>query len=212
MIIDVISDLHGFLPEMGGADLLIVAGDICGYDKESEITDFANWASSQNYKNIIFIAGNHDNALMNYSPSEIAPRVHYLCDSEIIIDGNKIWGTPWTKWFHGINPRCKAFTMSSEKELRKKWALIPNDTNILVTHSPPYGILDRVEYIEENVGSPSLLERVKQIKPKIHAFGHIHQWGGQYIDTPHTISINGAYVDEFYQPHNGFTRIEYHDK
>src|SRR5690554_6389041 len=93
----------------------------------------------------------------------------------------KIWGSPWTNDFHGVHPKCKAF-MLSEHELAKKWALIPDDVDILVTHSPPYGIFDQVrvrgvfsvEKQHESVGSKSLLQELEnRIKPWLHVFGHI---------------------------------------
>jgi Icc-related predicted phosphoesterase len=60
----------------------------------------------------------------------------------------------------------------SKGNASKIWSSIPLDTEILITHIPPYGILDGKE------GCSSLLERVKEVKPRFHIFGHIHQWNG----------------------------------
>src|SRR5260370_12302474 len=159
MIIDVVSDLHGNFPKLEGGDLLIVAGDLTAKDDERGWLDFENWIYEQKYKEKIIIAGNHDNFLQTIDEHrmwkywEKIPNVTYLCDSgtEILcypyldppnLDNIgvpykrktiKVWGSPWTKTFEGMNPKCKAFTCDTEEELAEKWKLIPEDTDILIT-------------------------------------------------------------------------------
>jgi Icc-related predicted phosphoesterase len=235
MIIDCISDLHGYYPELEGGDLLIVAGDLTAQDMDYEYWKFNKWITDQSYLygKVIVIAGNHDNLLIQTADRHMAHAychpAEYLCDSETEFEGLKIWGSPWTKTFEGMNPHCKAFTLDSEQELKEKWKLIPEDSDILVTHSPPRGILDQVEredvFIEghqcdilENVGSSSLQNSVasKRYVLKLHVFGHIHEAYGIWdirniqkeLGDPITpIFVNASHVNERYQPVNKPVRI-----
>lgn len=171
-----------------------------------------------------------------------AVKVQYLCDSgtefeyEIQVDHPcsndrisidvlcyekrklKIWGSPWTKTFEGMNPHCKAFTCDTEEELEEKWKKIPYGVDILITHSPPFKILDQVCYINagedvaEHVGSTSLKEYVlNKVKPKLWIWGHIHEAYGQreiVLDYPNTITcVNASHVNEHYKPVNKPIRI-----
>jgi len=210
MIIDCISDLHGFLPELEGGDLLLVAGDLTAHDSVIEHQKFVEWLSEQPYRKKVYIAGNHDGhyqrPLENYP---IYPDCHYLEDCGIEFEGLKIWGSPWSLWFKGIHPRCKAFT-GTESDLKKKYELIPEETDILITHGPPYGTMDVVRSFHtgkaEHVGSTILAGTLNTLKNlKLHCFGHIHEGYGKSKDSR---SVNASYVDEQYMPVNKPIRIE----
>jgi len=223
MIIDCISDLHGYYPKLEGGDLLIVAGDCTATDSMQCWDNFFKWFDKQNYKKKIYISGNHDNFLTqccnNVQCADIVyssecEKQEYLCDSGTEFEGLKIYGSPWCKTFVGMNPHCKAFTVDTEEELAEKWALIPNDIDILITHSPPFGFFDRIlrqnkwGYIVEYTGSLSLRNQVMdRIKPQIHIFGHIHEWGGKMVDTCTTKFVNASHVNEYYRPVNQPIRI-----
>lgn len=175
MIIDCIADLHGYYPELPGGDLLIVAGDLTARDLENEHALFDYWINEQPYKKKVVIAGNHDNVLAeNRLKFQFC---EYLCDSGTEFEGLKIWGSPWTKKFAGMNSYCMAFTCNTEEELAEKWALIPSDIDILVTHSPPYGILDSngKEYCGSTTLRNIILDGNKFKNKKAHIFGHIHE-------------------------------------
>lgn len=227
MIIDCISDLHGHYPQLDGGDLLIIAGDMTKNDHVKSWLEFYKWLEKQNqkYKKCVCIAGNHDNffsqSISNKEAEEMGIPcdgfLDYLCDSGTEFDGLKIWGSPWTKSFEGMNPKCKYFTLDTEEELAEKWALIPENTDILITHGPPLGIMDKVENFFEGkieyTGSSSLhkLFYYEQLMPKLHIFGHIHEGHGlvEYMqDMPYTKFINCSYVNEKYQPVNKPIRIE----
>lgn len=227
MIIDCISDLHGHYPELEGGDLLIVAGDLTAGDKTEQYEQFFTWLCMQDhYRKKILIAGNHDNGLLETHPKKIENGIYhnfecceYLCDSGTEFEVLKIWGSPWTKRFEGMNPDCMAFTCETDDELLEKWAMIPHDIDIIITHSPPYGRMDDVQdYMNgkiENVGSFSLRERIRQIRPKLHVFGHIHERHGMqrpnlgFINCPgYPIFVNASYVNERYEPVNKPIRIE----
>lgn len=216
MIIDCISDLHGYYPTLEGGDLLIVAGDLTARDEKEQYEEFFNWMKNQEYRKKVFICGNHDNQAMSQFDWYDA---EYLCDSgtEVVTNGNrlKIWGSPWSSTFKGMNPHCKAFTCDTEEELAVKFSLIPEDVDILITHSPSHGILDSV--LDQSVGfeneytrycgSISLREKFFQIKPKLHVFGHIHEWGGKSIDLTTSICINASIVNEKYEHVNKPVRV-----
>ncbi len=225
MKIDCISDLHGFYPELEGGDLLIVAGDLTASDHPYEYNKFARWIRSFEYKKRIVISGNHDNWIIdsnNLGIQEAAEigEFEYLCDSGTEFEGLKIWGSPWTKTFEGMNPHCKAFTVDSEDDLEKKWKNMPYDVDILITHSPPFGVLDQVvkgdRFIEghqcdkfENVGSLHLYLLLKYaLRPRLHVFGHIHEGYGQEQRFTNCISVNASHVNERYQSVNKLIRIE----
>jgi len=216
MIIDCIADLHGYYPELEGGDLLIVAGDLTARDTGLEYDYFVEWILKQNYSSRIVIPGNHDNNLQRaQSPFsglwDDPPNLIYLCDSGTEFEGLKIWGSPWTKTFEGINPKCKAFTCDTEDELAEKWLTCPNDVDILITHSPPLGILD-TNVFQKECGSNSLRNLMFKVKPSLMIFGHIHECGGKSIDLTTTFCVNASHVNEKYQPQNKAIRIEFDTK
>ncbi len=213
MIIDCISDLHGYLPKLEGGDLLIVAGDLTARDESEQYEYFFEWLSEQNYRKKIFISGNHDNLHMSQFDWFDA---EYLCDSGTEFEGLKIFGTPWTKTFPGMNPHCKAFTCDTEDQLHDKFKLIPHDTNILISHSPPYGVLDGIPMEDGSlfhVGSTSLSKAIATHWDSgliFHVFGHIHEaYGERKEQNPifSTHQINASYVNERYKPVNKPVRI-----
>lgn len=208
--IDCISDLHGHYPVLEGGDLLIVAGDLTARDLENEVALFDYWLNKQKYSAKIVIGGNHDNVLQQ----KILKLQFgtYLQDSGCSFNGFKIWGSPWTKTFEGMNPHCKAFTCDTEEELADKFSFIPDDIDILVTHCPPYVIYDTVkrypQNIEESTGSKYLLNKFRGSQTlKLHAFGHIHEHGGKSAWIGMTNFINCSHVNEHYKPVNKPVRV-----
>lgn len=221
MIIDCVSDLHGKFPVLSGGDLLIVAGDCTSNDSTAAWMAFFSWLEAQNYKKKITVAGNHDNFLTScISTTEAAEMgldhdldFDYLCDSGTEFGSLKIWGSPWTRSFEGMNPHCKAFTLDTEEQLAEKFALIPHDVDILITHGPPNSVLDRGGRSMMPLGSFSLFDELDsfRIKPKLHVFGHIHEFGSQFISGNGILFINASYMDECYLPRKGYIRCRYLD-
>jgi len=181
-----ISDLHGQLypPDQLECDLLLIAGDICplhehsitGYAMQSIWLDekFRPWLKEVPAKYIVAICGNHDVVFEKF-PKEVPSDLpwHYLQDNSITIKGLKIYGTPYTNWFLDW-----AFNLDkddpNETKLRLCFEQIPNDTDILMTHGPPHGILDQIAGVGDHLGSVALRERVFKVKPRLHVHGHIH--------------------------------------
>lgn len=207
-----ISDTHNKhkqinLPE---GDILIHGGDITSMGYEHEVRSFIWWF--QNIKNFdykLFIAGNHDLSFEN-KPDWIFHYINnenlsqsdcdYLEDNELSINNEtnniKIYGSPWQPEFcdWGFNlPR-------NGDKLKEKWDMIPIDTDILITHGPPQTILDSAgpPINKPLLGCELLLDRVKEVKPKIHVFGHIHSARGvKYVND--TLFVNASVLNEQYQ-------------
>ena len=189
MEITIISDTHGMHRELnlGQGTLLIHAGDITEYGTEEEVIDFVHWFSKQHYTYKIFIAGNHDLFLEECTAAKIKKLlpagIIYLQNSGVLIEGLKIWGSPVTPYFLGM-----AFNERADTAIKKVWSKIPVDTNILITHAPPKGILDG------GIGCDELLKQVNKIKPMLHCFGHAHGCNG-IIKTEATSFVNAAMVN-----------------
>ncbi len=158
-------------------DVLLHAGDI-GYRSDiRELKDFLDWFGGLKHPYKIFIAGNNDFFLEKEKPAAIKkllPKtVHYLKDEDIEVEGITIWGSPYTPWFHQW-----AFSKRRGTALAAHWKKIPSHTDILLTHGPPYGILD-VLYNDQHIGDKDLLKAVLDATPKVHVYGHIHESYGQ---------------------------------
>ena len=195
----VISDTHNKHSslKLDGGDVLLHCGDFSGKGLEKQIADFNSWLGLQDFKYKIVIAGNHD-FLFEKEPEKaqsLLTNAIYLEDSFTVINGIKIYGSPWQPWFYDW-----AFNLHRGKALEEKWDLIPNDTDILLTHGPPYGIKDLTSRTE-NVGCEDLLKRINQIKPKVHCFGHIHEDSGIWEENG-TKFINASICDFNYKPSN----------
>ncbi|WP_338760779.1 metallophosphatase domain-containing protein [Bernardetia sp. ABR2-2B] len=196
-----ISDTHGqhknlHLPKLEGRKtMLIHTGDISKRGKEDEIKDFLEWFEVQDYTYKIFIAGNHD-FLFETNPSLaesfIPENIIYLNNSSVEVEGIKIWGSPITPRFYDW-----AFNCDRGEKIRNYWQQIPLDTDILLTHGPAYGILDQtIQGLK--VGCEELIQVVEKVKPKIHAFGHIHEAYGM-IQKSDTTFINVSVLDIRYK-------------
>jgi Icc-related predicted phosphoesterase len=159
-----ISDTHSkhlLLKNFPKADIIVHSGDASFSGSDSEVLDFLNWFCDLDYRHKIFVAGNHDDCLDGEQIEGLPDNCHYLCHSGVEIEGVKFWGVP-------------LFTGDALKEGRTEQiiAQIPENTDVLVSHSPPYGILD----FDDNIhyGCPDLLKAVERISPRYHLFGHIH--------------------------------------
>ena len=120
----------------------------------------------------------------------------YLEDSWCEVFGYKIYGSPWQVTYPDW-----AFFADPEINSTKKWKQIPTDTDIIITHNPPFNIMDKcVDNSQE--GSVSLLNEImERIKPKIHVFGHVHEGYGK-VKMGETLFINASTCDEDYEPVN----------
>jgi len=212
-----LSDTHSFHDRIAGGvpdgDVLIHAGDFCGQNSKIAVGTFLEWWAEQPHKHKVLIAGNHDGNF-EFDPTwcrkalaEICPETHYLQDTGCEIEGVKFFGEPWQPEFNNWH-----FNLPRGSKLAEKWALIPDDTDVLVTHGPPHGILDECpEWLPTfnqsrtktvHVGCEELTKALVRIKPKVHVFGHIHEGYGRHLGENGTLYINAANVDGQYQPVN----------
>jgi Icc-related predicted phosphoesterase len=161
------------------------------------LKDFHRWMISQPHQHKVFIAGNHD-WCFEREPSaarKVLEGITYLQDEAATIMGLQFYGSPWQPRFYDW-----AFNLDRGVPLKKVWAKIPDTTDVLVTHGPPYGILDATNR-GEKVGCEDLLERVQKVRPKLHLFGHIHEGYGVQ-EGGGTTFANGAICDLRYVPRN----------
>lgn len=207
------------IPDIPKGDILIHAGDLTFRGQLSEIGKNLTWLTKckKNFSQIIVIPGNHDLSLepdfLRYKEEFENAGITLLNDSGVCIDGINFWGSPITPFFNNW-----AFNRSRGKDIKHHWDLIPDNTNVLVTHGPPFGILDTVlqgkniigygEYYQpiyskgkENVGCSDLLAAINRVKPSLHVFGHIH--GGYGIKhKDETLFVNASIMNEKYKPVN----------
>lgn len=210
--IDCISDTHNRHKHftMPGGDLLIHAGDASLGGKVSELLNFLDWYAKQPYGIKIFVPGNHDwiceknPALMKDEARQRG--IHLLNDEALLVKSVndpsiniKVWGSP-------IQPEfCNwAFNRTRGDEIARHWAMIPDDTEILITHGPAMFIRDwvlRMDSSYDNVGCWDLANtiRTRLKKLKLHVFGHIHYGEGHTYKDGITY-VNASVLDEQYYP------------
>lgn len=178
---------HHQLRDLPEADVVVHSGDFCMVGTEKEAIDFLNWFCDLPYRHKIFICGNHDDCLYGADIDGLDSNVHYLCNSGIEFEGVKFYGVPMFMGDCITERQCRNYNN------------IPNDTDVLITHSPAYGILDYDDGI--NYGSEDLLSVITRVNPIVHLFGHIHkQHGITSIGT--TTFSNGAIMNEAYSKLN----------
>jgi len=209
-------DQHMFMPcDLPIADVLLHAGDFTCRGAKEELESFCAWTdellAKRVVRDIVVIAGNHEITLecaakweqvrKNQEAMKRAvfdrPHIHYLEDSACEVQGIRFYGSPWCTRFG----RDWAFQLAdTPQELGSKYDLIPEGTDILVTHQPPFGQGDR-NHCDKRTGSRTLLDRVIVVSPLLHVFGHIHTGhGASKRDGLSTLFINAAICDEDYKP------------
>jgi Icc-related predicted phosphoesterase len=199
MRIAVVSDTHGLhngIEDLPAGDVLVHAGDFMnsGYDPR-DVLSFNRWLGEQPFKHRVVCAGNHDRYFQN-SPHDarfLLANAIYLENTAVTIDNVTFWGSPYTPEFLNW-----AF-MYSRGSGAKYWDQIPYGLDVLITHGPPFGILDQVAPVGVHLGCAELLQSVEQKKPKVHVFGHIHGGAGTF-ENESTRFVNAAYLNEQYKP------------
>ena len=193
--------------EVPDGDIFIHAGDFTMFSESMDaVVDFNAWLGELPHRYKIVVPGNHEffleadpsersllsnaTVLINEGP-EVAFKVLLLfhrfnrLSTLPTIEGLRIWGSPVTPMYGG------AFGVSSAVDRKKLYAQIPWDIDVLISHGPPFGILDTAPISGSHEGCRELLDAVTRLRPKLHVFGHIHTAYGTY-QTEHTIFINAA--------------------
>ncbi len=181
-----LSDTHGWhrrLGDLPATDVVVHSGDSTMSGSEAEAIDFLNWFCGLPHRHKIFICGNHDACLYGAGIDGLDGNVHYLCNSGVEIDGVRFYGVPM------FMADCIS------KRQNRHYAAIPDHTDVLITHAPPYGILDFDDKV--HYGSEELLRRVIAVAPRLHLFGHIHRQYG-LTDNGVTRFSNGAIMNVDY--------------
>ena len=224
-----ISDTHSLHKIMDdtnplpSGDILVHAGDCTNKGSKHDVEDFVHWFQNiKGFDTKIFIAGNHDFAfeehryphhkgdydwyyhLMNeenLSQSDVV----YLEDNQFVIESPefsrplKFWGSPWQPEFYNW-----AFNLPRlGEDLQRYWSMIPEDTDVLITHGPPQECRDFIQqrFGGHNVGCELLAFHVERVKPLLHVFGHIHgAYGAMYKND--TLFVNASICTERYIPSN----------
>jgi Icc-related predicted phosphoesterase len=198
MIITCIADQHMYLPEIDECDLLVIAGDICNFwalqNPEMQVPWFEvavkPWLESVPAKEIVFVPGNHD-LIFNYVPKNRWPDLRWrmLIDEELTLETEggplKVYGTPWTRRAGDLAFNKDPVLM---REVAKK---IPRDTDILICHQQPIGLLGG-----NKQGCPFIAHEIEQVKPKLVVCGHAHGCYGLYKQPYGGLIVNAAITNE----------------
>ncbi|PZD78785.1 metallophosphatase domain-containing protein [Mesonia sp. K7] len=187
-----IADTHSkekelFIPH---GDVLIHAGDYSHLGRKKETNHFFDWLIAQPHTYKIVVAGNHDYYLEkmydDFSELNLPKNIHILHNKEIIIKGKRFYGSPNTNlgksWAFGL----------TVPEMENNWKKIPENTDVVITHMPPYDVLDHTRY--NHIGCNYLRNVIKKIKPKYHIFGHAHENYGK-VTLGETTFINATSFD-----------------
>ena len=194
-----ISDTHGChhrLPDLPEADVIVHSGDFTMNGTGQEAVDFLKWFSGLDYADKIFIAGNHDCCMCGANIDGLDGNIHYLCNSGLELRGVKFFGIPMF-----IEACASGFR-------NKNYADIPVDTDVLITHEPPFGILDLDSGM--NFGSRVLASMLSVVKPGLHLFGHIHSAHG-IKNLYGTTFSNGSVMNTGYDDMSSANLIEYNN-
>lgn len=199
----VVSDTHGFhvgmdLPD---GDVLIHCGDWTrGYGSEKDTLKFASWLGRQGHKYKLVVPGNHDHEDLKTTEDLLGwtgAKTLGASNSEVEIDGIRFAGGPWMP----ISGHSPAYSFERDDEWRyAKWAALP-PCDVLITHCPPFGILDYARKLYKHLahkgsrarhlGCEALLQRVREVNPRYHFFGHVHESRGVETIGPTTF-VNAA--------------------
>jgi Calcineurin-like phosphoesterase superfamily domain len=197
MRIVIVSDTHGGHESLGSlsGDVLIHCGDSeMGSDaRVGGPESLDEWFGRQSFDTILYVGGNHDFAIQARATTgrPVFRNAFYLEDDWIEIDGMRFYGAPWVPELVGW-----AYYQSPDA-IAERWASIPSGTDVLITHTPPRGILDQNRR-GQSCGCSALTARLATLRPRLHCFGHVHASAGS-VEQDGTRYVNAASVNSRYQ-------------
>lgn len=180
------------MPAVAGESILIHAGDATMFSRPpSSIDRFNDWLGSLPYTHKVFVPGNHESYI-----EEDLRRRKQLSNATVLINEPaaiadlKFWGSPV------VPLGGTAFGMTSPADRRSLYTTIPEDTDILITHGPPFAVLDLAPGSHHHAGDPELLDAVQRIQPMLHVFGHVHgAYGTEELDD--TLYVNACLMSQW---------------
>lgn len=187
-----ISDTHGLHRELAipAADVLIHAGDFLMAETSiEEVAAFNEWIGAQPCRHKIVVAGNHDKCFET-DPAKaraVLTNAVYLQNSSVMLEGIRFWGSPVTP----VIPNM-AFAVERGTASKKFWDQIPEGTDVLITHGPPFGTLDKEDVLGSHMGCKQLTQALLRVRPRLHIFGHVHGGYGQEPGPNSTMLVNCA--------------------
>lgn len=201
-------------------DVLIFAGDACSAGTAGEWKSFCRWFGELPHEHKIIVPGNHDWVMQGarpewgvsarYGPTTISVARRraedagavVLMDDKAYLAGLAFWGSPWMQFFNHW-----AFNLPrGGRYLAEVWSRIPLGTDVLVTHCPAFGRLDRTD-TGDHVGCEILAERLDALDaeglgPRLHVHGDIHEAAGMAappVGAPGRMTVNAAVLDGAYR-------------
>ncbi|KAG2149321.1 Metallo-dependent phosphatase-like protein [Suillus clintonianus] len=209
-----ISDTHSHTFHIPAGDVLLHAGDLSSWGSLSQLIVTVEWLKSLNHPvkmrlitcdGSSMVAGNHDVRLKlevqqarTYVRSQAGAGLYYLEHERfrfMLPSGRewKVYGSPAAPLY-----AQGAFQYESTDEARVIYSRIPEDTDILITHTPPFMTFDTTR-TGKHAGCRVLSSKLTQLrKCRLHVFGHIHECAGAQIsaDDPFrlvdSVSVNAA--------------------
>lgn len=180
MRIVALADTHLFTEDLDAipdGDVLVHAGDLLRGGDLDELKRGIAFMKALPHKHKLFIPGNHDRCFEESFDQAIklCGEIKVLLDDHHQIEGVNFYGSPWQPAYNEW-----AFNLKRGEALKQKWDAIPFDTHILVTHGPPYGVLDGSKTKGRHGCEELLAAVVKRQSIKLHLFGHIHESGGVF--------------------------------
>lgn len=189
-----LADTHLFHEDLRvpDGDVIVHAGDACRRGTLDELVVFAALWRALPHAHKVFVPGNHEWCFQKAPEAARAllPGTHVLIDEALELGGLRWYGSPWQPEFGRW-----AFNLPRGPALAERWACIPDDTDVLITHGPPLGLGDRSRHAarhapshgaprleDGHTGCADLRARVASVRPRLHAFGHIHEDGGLWSD------------------------------
>lgn len=183
-----ISDTHELHrgSDVPAGDILRHAGDFTMFSRSLEtVEDFNNWLGDLGHRHKLIVPGNHEFFLQpDLNRTSLLTNATVLVNETVVIDGLRFWGSPVTPLLGSV------FGIASPKERLQHWSGMP-DLDILITHGPPFGVLDRSSEQDEPMGDAELLDVVRKRQPLLHVFGHVHGAYGQ-VSIGKTLFVNAA--------------------
>lgn len=188
-----LSDTHGQHRKLGPlpmADILVHSGDFLSDGlSQDELLDFVEWLRDLPYAHKVIVPGNHD-LLMYKQPfpkDQADGTLHILHNTSVCIMGLKFHGLPM---FIPDIQSGEYFSFIAD---------IPQNTDILISHEPPLGILDRPkgQFLKPYPCHAELTKRVQEVRPRYHLFGHEHNAYG-ILKQDGTVFSNAALLDHNY--------------